>query len=150
MNYVWFFQVKIASETVRLGEQYLKRADETLSQASQQLTASLTRTSVYSNDRPMNFADLGPELASFLTELQGVIVSKTTENAGSIEAKRRKLAKPEDPLLLDLSDADDERNDKKPAALIQSVEDIGVDAEIEPDLDPCIWSFLREECEMGG
>ncbi len=58
--------MKVAGETVRLGEQYLARADETLTAAIQTLSPEPSTSTTSS----VSFADLGPDLDALLSGIQ--------------------------------------------------------------------------------
>ncbi|VDD80138.1 unnamed protein product [Mesocestoides corti] len=112
------YQVRIASETVHQSEQYLARANETLSLAAQTISTGSQGSSSISS---VSFADLGPELDAFLTGIQ-------TDMKNNPQRTNVKIADEdaETPQLLDQASekpSDDSRDDA---------------------LDPCIWSFLQE------
>lgn len=108
--------MKVASETVRLGEQYLARANESLTSA--------TPTGTYTSHKTVSFADLGPELDAFLTGIQSEI-----RESDSIAA-----AKSYSNIHDDTGDMKNEGTKFPPIA-----------SSGEETIEPSVWSFLRDE-----
>ncbi|BHF63645.1 Mediator of RNA polymerase II transcription subunit 7 [Sparganum proliferum] len=123
------YQVDIARETVRRGEEYFARADETLRSAAQQLVVpGFSSVNKPSPPTSPSFADLGSELASFLTDLQADL--KLSETKPMIPSGLKDRLSPdisaEQQSCLPLTTPPDRLNDDETL-----------------DLDPNIWSFLN-------
>ncbi|VDM01673.1 unnamed protein product [Schistocephalus solidus] len=123
------YQVDIARETVRRGREYFARADETLRSAAQQLivpgSSSITKPS---SPTSLSFADLGPELSSFLTDLQADLKLSDTKNLVPDNFK--------DHLSSGIS-----TEQQSSFSLISPSDKLNDDETL--DLDPSIWSFLN-------
>ncbi|KAH9283423.1 Mediator of RNA polymerase II transcription subunit 7-B [Echinococcus granulosus] len=116
------YQVKIARETVHLGEQYLVRANETLSTAVQAISSDLPPTGGTS----VSFEDLGPELDCLLSGIQADM--KNNPPAANI-----KMCEDNVDLTNPFS---------SPSS--SSCEN-AKDGQTDAALDPCIWSFLQQK-----
>ncbi|VDO03818.1 unnamed protein product [Rodentolepis nana] len=64
------YQVKIASDTVHLCEQYLARTNETLCASSQSISCDFLANTCPSSPYSVSFEDLGPELNELLSDVQ--------------------------------------------------------------------------------
>ncbi|VDM17273.1 unnamed protein product [Hydatigera taeniaeformis] len=112
--------VKIASETVHLGEQYLVRANETLSSAAQVISTDLSSTGT-----PISFEDLGPELNAFLVGIQADM--KNNPPTATIKMCEDKMD-----LVTELSPPSPSPSENTSGGHSDSA------------LDPCVWSFLEQ------
>lgn len=112
--------MKIAGETVHLGEQYLARANETLSGAAQAISSDLLSTSGAS----VSFEDLGPELDVLLSGIQADM--KNNPPAANIKMRENKV---------------DLAIESPPSS--PSFEN-AINGQVDAALDPCVWSFLQQ------